>query len=190
MLLTVKKGEYPMIKYGMTCVVIVVAIAGLAVYAAVGAQESQENTSGSSVRVGVFDSRAVAMAYFRSEAFKRQLNEMRVEYKKAKAAGDEKRVKELGVQGPALQALMHKQGFSTWPVDNILEKIKGKIPEIAKEAKVDIIVSKWDIVYQRAGVEFVDVTDLMVKPFYPDKSTLKIIKEIQKKDPVPHEELN
>jgi len=44
-------------------------------------------------------------------------------------------------------------------------------------------------VYQQSGVEFIDVTDLMVKPFNPDEETLKIIKDLQKKDPVPLEEL-
>jgi len=178
-----------MMKFGMTCVVIVVAIAGLVVYATIGALPSQGKFSGSKVVVGIFDSRAVAMAYFGSEGFNRQLKELRAEHEKAKAAGDEKRVKELDSQGPALQELMHKQGFSTWPVGDILEKIKGKIPGVAKQATVDIIVSKWDIVYQRAGVEFVDVTDLMVKLFNPDEETLKAIKDIQKKDPVPLEAL-
>ena len=151
--------------------------------------QSQEKTSVPKVRVGTFDSRALAMAYFGSEAFNRQLNDLRAEHEKAKAAGDAKRVKELDTEGPALQELMHKQGFSTWPVDNILEKIKGKISEIATQADVEVIVSKWDIVYQRSGVEFVDVTDLMVRPFDPDEETLKTIADIQKKDPVPLEKL-
>ena len=129
------------------------------------------------------------MAYYGSKAFNRQLNDLRAELKKAKAAGNEKRVKELEAEGPALQKLMHKQGFSTWPVDNILEKIKGKIPEIAKQVDVEVIVSKWDIIYQRSGVEFVDVTDLMVRPFNPDEDTRKTIKDIQKQDPVPLEKL-
>jgi hypothetical protein len=120
----------------MTCVVITVVLAGLAVCPSVGAQESQENTSGSKLKVGTFDSRALAMAHYRSEAFIHQMEEMRAEYTKAKEAGDEKRVKELG-----------------------------------------------------SGVEFIDVTDLMVKPFNPDEETLKTIKEIQKQDPVPLEEL-
>jgi len=84
---------------------------------------------------------------------------------------------------------MHKQGFSTWPVDDILGKIKGKIPEIAKQANVDVIVFKWTIVYQRSGVQLIDVTDLMVKPFNPDEETLKAVKEVQRHDPVPLEEL-
>ena len=178
-----------MTRFRMTCAVITVGLAGLAAHTTVGAQQSQEKTSGSKVRVGTFDSRALAMAYYRSEAFNRQMNDLRAEHEKAKAAGDEKRVKELDAEGPALQELIHKQGFSTWPVDNILERIKGKIPEIATQADVEVIVSKWDIVYQRSGVEFVDVTDLMVRPFDPDEGTLTIIKNIQKQDPVPLEKL-
>jgi len=185
----------------MTCAAITV-LAGLAAYTTVGAQQPQENTSGSKLRVGTFDSRALVMAYYSSEAFNRDNERLKAEYEKAKAAGNEKRVKEmeaaasnptLGGEGwpphPAQQELIHKQGFSTWPVDNLLEKINGKIPEIAKQANVDIIVCKWDIVYQRSGVEFVNVTDLMVKPFNPDEETLKGVKEIQEQDPVPLEEL-
>jgi hypothetical protein len=173
----------------MVYAVIVVVLAGLAMHTTVGAQESQDKTSGSKVRVGTFDSRAVAMAYYRSEAFIRQMKDLRADYEKAKAAEDEERIKELEVEGPAQQELMHKQGFGTWPVDNILEKIKGKIPEIARQADVDVIVSKWNIVYQGSGVELVDVTDLMVQPFDPDEETLKIVKDIQTMDPVPLEEL-
>ncbi len=178
-----------MTRFRMTCAVIIAVLAGLAVHTTAGAQQLQERTSGSKVRVGTFDSRALAMAHYRSEAFIRQVNDLRAELEEAKAAGDEKRVKELEVEGPALQELAHKQGFSTWPVDNILERIKGQIPEIATQADVDVIVSKWDIVYQGSGVEFVDVTDLMVRPFDPDEATLTIVKDIQKQDPVPLEDL-
>jgi len=178
-----------MTRFRMTYVVIAVVLAGLAMYTTVGAQQSQEKVSGSKVRVGTFDSRALAMAYYRSEAFLRQINDMRAKYEKAKAAGDEKRVKELELEGSAQQELMHKQGFGTWPVDNILEKIKGKIPEIAAQAEVDVIVYKWHIAYKRSGTEFVDVTDRMVEPFGPDEGTLRMIKEIQEQEPVPLEEL-
>ncbi len=170
----------------------VIVLAGLAAYTTVGAvraEQPEQKASGLKVRVGTFDSRAVAIAYVGSEVFGQYMKGLRAEYEKAKAEGDEKRVKELEAEGPALQALLHKQGFSTWPVDNILEHIKGRIPEIAKQADVDAIVSKWDIVYQRPGVEFVDVTDLLVKPFDPNEKTLKTIKEIQQQDPVALEEL-
>jgi hypothetical protein len=109
------------------------------------------------------------MAYVRSEAFERRFKGLKAEYEKAKATGDQKRVEELEAQGREGQELVHKQGFGTWPVDNILDTIKEKIPGIAKQAGVDVVVSKWHVVYQRSGVELVDVTDLMVEPFDPDE---------------------
>lgn len=171
-------------RFALICV-----LTGMLGFIQVGAQKMEGKTSKSILHVGTFDSRALAMAYYRSAEFMQYMQELRAEHEKAKAAGDEKRIKELEAKGPAQQELMHKQGFSTWPVDNILKKIKEKIPDIAKQANVDVIVSKWNIVYQRSGIEFIDVTDLMVKPFNPNEDTLKIIKEIQKKDPVPTKEL-
>ena len=165
------------------------ALLVLAMYTTVESEQTQEKMSASNVRIGTFDSRALAIAYYRSEAFSRQINEMRAEHEEAKAAGDEGRVRELEVEGSAQQQLMHRQGFSTWQVDNILEKIEGEIPEIAAKANVDVIVSKWGLIYQRAGVEPIDVTSLMVKPFSPDEQTLRMIEEIQKQDPIPLEEL-
>jgi hypothetical protein len=186
----------------MTCAVISVVLAGLAVYTTVGAQQSQEMTSGSKVRIGTFDSRCLAMGYYRSEMFKSHMLRLKAEYEKAKAAGDKKRVKEMEARSasgiwpdmgwppsPAQQDMMHKQGFSTWPVDNILEKINGKIPEIAKQADVDVIISKWDLAYQRSGVELVDVTPLLVKLLVKDEKALKAALEIRKMHPIPRETL-
>ncbi len=91
--------------------------------------------------------------------------------------------------GEDSQELAHKQAFSTWQVDNILETIEGKIPEIAKQAKVDLIVSKWDIVYQQSGVEFIDVTDVMVKLSNPDEQMLEMLEQMKQQPPIPLEEL-
>ncbi len=142
------------------------------------------------VRVGSFDSRAIAVAYVRSDKFKNYLEGLQAELEQAKAANDEKRVKELEIQGPEMQKLIHKQGFSIWPVNDILEHIKGDYPEIAEQADVDVIICKWDIVYKRADAELVDVTNQMVKLFDPDEATLKVIEELLKKPPVPLKDLD
>jgi hypothetical protein len=178
-----------MTSFTKTCAAIITAIAVLPLLPAVEAQTANETTKGSTVRIGTFDSRALAMAYYRSDAFMDRMKEMHAKHEKAKAEGDEQLAKKLATEGPALQELIHKQGFSTWPVDNILDKIKREIPEIAAQADVDVIVSKWNIVYRQPAVKFIDVTDLMVKPFDPDEATLTVIKEIQKQDPIPLEEL-
>lgn len=178
-----------MARFSKTCAAIALALAELAAHTTLGAEQSGGKSPGAKVRVGTFDSRAVAMAYVRSEAFERRFKALKAEHEKAKAAGDQKRVEELEAQGREGQELVHKQGFGTWPVDNILDIIREEIPGIAKQAGVDVVVSKWDVVYQRSGVELVDVTDLMVQPFDPDESTLKLIQEVLKGDPVPLEEL-
>ncbi|MCA9067452.1 MAG: hypothetical protein KDA84_00915 [Planctomycetaceae bacterium] len=162
----------------------VLCICGQAIFCA-----DEQAVEKSKLRVGTFDSRLVTIAYVRSSVFEKRMKELQEELKKAEAAGDSKRVKALNAQGLAMQDTIHKQGFSTWPIDNILETIKTEIPEIAKKAQVDAIVSKWDVVYQRPGVEFVDVTDLMVEKFHPDKATRKVMADIKEKPPVPLEKL-
>lgn len=182
--------------------VIAAALAGLAIPPSLSAEQSQENNVESKIRVGTFDSRALALVYYRSPLFDRHMAGLRAEYQQAKAAKDQKRRKELEAASSdptwpdsgwppsaAQQKLIHKQGFSTWPVDNILQRIEGDMAEIAEKADVDVIVSKWDIVYQGPEVEFVDVTDLMVGPFGPDEATLQMVKEMAAHEPVPLEEL-
>jgi hypothetical protein len=171
------------------CCAIAFVFAGMAACSTAAAQASQEKSAGLKMRVGTFDSRAVAIAYARSEAFGRVVQSAKEEYEKAKSEGNEKRAKELDAEGSAGQDLMHKQGFSTYSVNNILDKIKERIPEIAAQANVDVIASKWDIIYQRPGIEFIDVTNLIVKPFDPNERTLGIIRELLTQNPIPLEEM-
>ena len=142
-----------------------------------------------SVIVGTFDSRVIAVAYYNTEAHMSYVKDLKAEHAKAEESGDKERAKELETIGEASQELAGKQAFSTWPVDNILETIEEKIPEIAKQANVDLIVSKWNIVYQKSGVEFIDVTDVMVKLFNPDERILEMLEQIKQQPPVPLKEL-
>ena len=146
-------------------------------------------TSKKSVVVGTFDSRVIAIAYYNTAAHISYVDSLKTEHAEAEASGDKERVKELEAEGEASQELAHKQAFSTWPVDNILEAIEGKMPEIAEQAEVDLIVSKWNIVYQRLGVECIDVTDVMVKLFNPDERMLEMLEQMKKQNPIPLEEL-
>jgi len=141
------------------------------------------------LRVGTFDSRAVAIAYASSDIHRRAMAPMMEEHKKAKAAGDTKKAKELEAKGQAGQERLHFQGFGTAPVNDLLETVKDQLPAIAQKAGVDLIVSKWDVVYQAPGVEIVDVTDLIVEPFHPNEKAKGYIKELTKHPPVPPEVL-
>ena len=110
-------------------------------------------------------------------------------HKKAKAAGDEEKAKKLEVQGQAGQKRVHRQGFGTAPVDDILQRIKDKLPAIAKKSSVDVIVSKWAVTYSAPNAQFVDVTDQIIEPFKPSEKTKRAIRELLDKPPVPLEEI-
>jgi len=157
-------------------------------FALTGAALSQ--TKPPPVRIGTFDSRAIALAFWRSEEGVKQTNGIKEEYEKAKAAKDEKRIKQLEIEGPGLQVRMHQQVFSTGSVTDIIEKIKTALPPIAKETGVTLIVSKWQIAYKDPSVEYVDVTAQLVKLFNPSDEVLKMIEDLHKQEPVPIEALS
>jgi len=141
------------------------------------------------LRVGTFDSRAVTAAYVGSEKFNRRIQQLMEEHKKAKAAGDAEKLKQLEADGKAQQDRIHQQGFSTAPVADILQQIKEELPAIAGEAGVEVIVSQWDVAYNVPSAKFVDVTDLIIKPFHPSQRTRRIVKELSKQPPIPLEKL-
>jgi hypothetical protein len=174
----------------MKALEIIISTACLSLCAASALAQDPANSSGAKLRVGVYDSRAIAVAFGNSEAWKatvgKQLAAMRVEYNAAKAAGNQERVAELEAQSKAQQTLLHKQGFSTAPVDDILKNIQDKIPEIAKTAGVGPIVSKWDkdALAKYKSPELVDVTMPLVNAFHPTERQLKFAIDIQTQAPI------
>jgi len=141
------------------------------------------------VVLGVFDSRAVAIAWAHTDEFRTYMDGLFRELAEAKAAGDAARVAELEAFGPALQRTLHEQGFSTGPVDDILEHVRDRLPDIAAQAGVDAIVSKWDLVWRAPSAETVDVTDVLCGAFEPDEETWESIHAIVATEPVPLDQL-
>lgn len=153
-------------------------------------EEASGKPTAAKVRIGTYDSRSVAVAFVGSEAFNKWMGDLKAERDKAKAVGDQKRVAELQAEGAARQKLMHKQGFSTAPVDNILDQIKNRLPALKEKAGITMLVSKWD----KAGLakykdaELVDVTTALVDAFNPSDRQRKSAIEIQKSAPIPLEQ--
>lgn len=141
-------------------------------------------------RVGVYDSRAVAVAYCGSTLHNKSMSTLMAEFEKAKAAGDRKRIAELKAEGAAGQKLMHMQGFSTASVDDILDRIKERLPAIKEQAGVTALVSKWDKpgLAKYKDAEVVDVTMALVDAFSPNDRQRKSAIEIQNHDPIPLEQ--
>ena len=142
------------------------------------------------VTLGVFDSRAVAIAHVRSDALSARLKDLHQQLADAREAGDEKRVAELEAYGPALQKKIHRQGFGTAPIDDILETIQDDLPGIAAEAGVDVLVSRWDIAWKSDRAAAIDVTQRMVALFEPDEETLRVIADVRSKRPVADDKLD
>jgi hypothetical protein len=136
------------------------------------------------VRIGTFDSRAVALAYYRSPAVMKELTGMRADLEKAKAAGDQAKVEDLQARGPAMQMLMHQQVFSNGSIVNIMPAMADRLPGVAKAAGVMAIVSSWELPHAAPGVELVDVTPQVVALFAPDAQTAKIIESMKGQKPM------
>jgi hypothetical protein len=144
-------------------------------------------------RVGVYDSRVVAYAWFWSDAQQGKLKAQMAAARAAKQAGDEAKLKEYSAALSALQDQMHREVFSTAPAEEALAEIKGRMPEIEKAAGVTKLVSKWDKPWlnNTKGAEKVDVTDELVRAFLkPTEQQLKVIEEMKKSDPLPLEKCN
>ncbi len=144
-------------------------------------------------RVGVYDSRVVAYAWFASDAQQAKLKEQMATARAAKQAGDEAKLKEYSAALSAMQDQMHREVFSTAPADEALAAIKGRIPDIEKAAGVPNLVSKWDepSLNKYKDAEQVDVTDELVRAFLkPTEKQLQVIAGIKKSDPLPLEKCN
>jgi hypothetical protein len=142
---------------------------------------------GKKIRVGVYDNRAVAVAYGRSAFFEQEINAVKVEYNNAKTEGKNARMKELDGKMEKLQKKAHKQAFAAAPVDDILAKIKDQLPKVAADANVAVITSKVNFV-NSDEIEVVDITFEIIKPFKPDEKTVSIIKSLVTKPALTEEE--
>jgi hypothetical protein len=143
-------------------------------------------------RIGIYDSRLVAYAHFWTEANQRELNKKAKAAKDAKTAGQTARSEEISTALKKEQERIHRQVFSTAPVDDVLAHIKTRLPEIQKEAGVSKLVSKWDeaTLKQHSKAQRVDVTDLLVREFKPGEKQLKVIADLKTKKPMRLDEID
>jgi len=141
------------------------------------------------LRVGVYDSRGIVIAYCHSHFASERYEKLKARLDAAEAAGDERKVKETKEVGKKQQGKQHLQGFGTAPVHEYLEHVKDHIPGVAKAAGVDVIVSKWEFDYMAPDADMVDVTMKLAKLFNPREKAYMWIEQIKDKDPISAEEL-
>jgi len=136
------------------------------------------------VSVGVFDSRAIAMAYFGQMIRDGWLENLYAEHRKATASGDDKLAAKLATKGQLIQRLLHRQMFGATRPQDALAQIKPSLPKLADSLGVDMVVSVHDIAFQSPSIEVVDVTMEMVRLFDPNQETLEKIRAVMDHPPV------
>ncbi len=170
---------------GKRAVTFLVAVA-TAVFVSTG--HAQEQPASHSLRVGTFDSRAVAIVYYQSEEQRQFRQDLAKEYSDAEASGDGWRIMQLDAFFPALQHRMHQQGFSTGSVREIVAKLGAELPRVAEEEGVSLIVSKWELPYWSEAVELVDLTPQIVALIDPSDRALMLVDQMKASPPVPMEQ--
>jgi hypothetical protein len=145
---------------------------------------AQTNTSH---RVGVYDSRVVAYAWFWSADHQRALRKQIESAKAAKSAGDVAQFNKLDRALSEQQRELHREVFSTAPAKEAVAALKDRLPDIQKKAGLSAIVSKWDdsSVKENASATQIDVTDLLVSEFRSNEKQLKTIQDLKKQKPIP-----
>jgi len=136
------------------------------------------------VRIGVFDSRGIVIAYGQSAAFRAQMQQFRAQFEKAKAANDAKLLAELEAKAQTQQMLLHLQGFSIGSVSEILANFKDEVAAVAKQANVSAVVSQFELAYQDPNVETVDITEAPAKKLNDSPNIPAMIAELKKEKPL------
>lgn len=172
-----------------TIALVALVLCGVLLPACTGSQAStvSSESQASPVRIGTYESRAVAVAYGRSSQLAQRMKQLHQEHEAAQQAGNAKLAEQLEAQGRQMQLRMHLQAFSNAPVDDVLNAVREELPKVAQATNVVAIASTPD--YHDSSVVLVDVTDELVQLFNPDKQTLKVVKELRKSTPLAIEEV-
>lgn len=141
------------------------------------------------LRIGVYDSRIITIAYSDSMYNDNIMVKKSKEKKEAEKAGDLEKVQKIDDWMNWFSIYRHAQGFSTEPVHDLLACVQKKIPQIAREAGVDIIVSKWEFDYIASDAEVVDVTEQLALLFEPKSEISPVIQKLKDTKPVPYTEI-
>jgi hypothetical protein len=129
------------------------------------------------VRVGTFHKPSIVVAFYRSPLWAVTLKAKTAEMALAKAANDTKKVQELDAWGNAQQETAHQQLAGEAPITNILEALAPGLPDIAKKARVSMIVA--DLPYADSSVQSIDVTEMLLDWLKADERTRTIVRGLK-----------
>jgi len=141
------------------------------------------------IKIGTYDSRVVFIAYVNSDYFIQQNTEWHEEGEKIMQSNDTVKKIEAFYRVMTEQYLMHQRGFSNGSTASILALVKDRLPGIAKDEGVVVIISKWELTFADPAAEIVDLTMKVAQLYNPKGDFERTAGEIAKMDPIPLEEL-
>ena len=100
------------------------------------------------LKIGTYDSRIIIIAYSRSDTFNVRFSRLQKESEALLTGNDSTKKAEAACRMITYQFLLHQQAFCTGSVSAVMDMVKDKLPQVAKEAGVSVIVSKWELIYQ------------------------------------------
>ena len=146
----------------------------------------KEANAQTKLRIGVFDSRAVAIAFYQSKFSNVQqtFGTLHTKMEEAKEKDDKEAIVKIEREATLRQAMMHQQGFGDGSVNNITETIKDKLAQLAKSENLSAIVSKWELVFSSADIELVDITVKVANFFELNEEMKKMTENVMQSEPV------
>jgi hypothetical protein len=163
-----------------TTAILLTAAAAAAAFGQTAAPPAGDSVSQPKTRIGVYDNRAIAVAYAASSL--NPVNQKMKEYDAAKQSGDDNKIKELKAWGESHQRQLHFQGFGRVPVKDLLHYVKPGVSKVAADLQLSAIAMECD--YTAPDVKVIDVTDQLVELFKPSAKTRKMARKVRSAQPV------
>ncbi len=130
------------------------------------------------LRVGTFDPRGVAVAWYRSEEDRQAVAEHAQALADARRGDDSSRVARLERDELIDADLRRRRVFGRGRIDGILERLGGRVAAVAKASGVDVLCEQ--ALFTRPAVEAVDLTEALAKELDATEQTLAIVRRVQK----------
>lgn len=158
---------------------------------ALAATAPHSSASDTPAPIGVYDSRSVAIAYAGSSHLKKDMQALKDQLRQVQTGGDQTAAARLQQEGIRMQVRLHRQGFGTAPVDDLLARIPEATARVRDANAVTALVSKWDseTLARHAGAPQVDVTESLVDAFQPADKSRRDALAVRKRQPVADKDL-
>lgn len=161
---------------------VIISIFVVVLLTSFGGSKLRTESHNSKLKIGIYDSRAVTYAYTNSVMFKQGQQKINKENSEILKSKDTAKWKETMTKIFTEQYLLHQRVFATGSATSILKKIESQLPAVAKNAGVDIIVSKWELTWNDSNASLIDLTDSIAQLFVPIDKLGNVYTEIKKAD--------